>query len=521
MPMSDILGSFPAVVSWSIGPLAIRGNDVYAVIGMIAGVLLLVVWVLLENLRLTRWFPGKTRAGASRGTKRDAAPTASATQAVAERDMSPVAARAEWLLDDNTLVRLGAVKRSATRPPVPTPPAATAPASPLAAPATTSGAQPAKPTMKAHRPLRIAMMGSRGIPASYSGFETCVEQLSVRLVERGHHVTVYCRSHHVKWPEKTYKGVRLVKLPTIASKHLDTIAHTFLSMMHGQFRRYDVVYICGVGNGPLSGIPRLTGKPTIINVDGADWERDKWGGFAKRYLRFSERTATKLASCIVADSHVVEKYYRDKFKKPSVFLPYGSDVPHLPPGETLKRLDLPPDGYILWVGRLVPENNAHDVIEAYQRLGGPATGLKLCLVGDAPYSSDYKEHLKRQAGPGVVFAGYVFGDGYHELGSNARIYAFASGVGGTHPALLEAMAFGNCVVVNDMAANMETVGDAALPYAGEQGADDLARVMALAIADPALVNTYRQRAAHRAATVYNWDVVTDQYEDLFSQLIHP
>ena len=289
-------------------------------------------------------------------------------------------------------------------------------------------------------------------------------------------------------------------------------------MLHGEFRRFDVVYICGVGNGPLSAIPRLAGKPTAINVDGADWERDKWGGFAKRYLQFSERTATKLASCIVSDSHVVERYYQEKFRTPSVFVPYGSDVPHLPPGETLAQLGLQANGYILWVGRLVPENNAHDVIEAYQRLGGPATGLQLCLVGDAPYSSDYKAELKQKAGPGVVFAGYVFGDGYHELGSNARIYAFASGVGGTHPALLEAMAFGNCVVVNDMAANMETVGDAALPYAGAEGATDLARVMAHAIADPALVEEYRRRAAHRAATVYSWDAVTDQYEDLFSQL---
>jgi glycosyltransferase involved in cell wall biosynthesis len=291
-------------------------------------------------------------------------------------------------------------------------------------------------------------------------------------------------------------------------------------MLHGEFRRYDVVYICGVGNGPLAGIPRLVGKPTAINVDGADWERDKWGGFAKRYLQTSERLATKLASCIVSDSHVVEKYYQDKFNTPSVFVPYGSDVPHLPPGETLQRLELKPDGYILWVGRLVPENNAHDVIEAYQQLGGLATGLQLCLVGDAPYSSDYKEELKRKAGPGVVFAGYVFGDGYHELGSNARIYAFASGVGGTHPALLEAMAFGNCVVVNDMAANMEAIGDAGLPYAGDKGATDLARVMAQAIADPALVEEYRKRAAHRAKTVYSWDVVTDQYERLFAQLAH-
>ena len=526
MPAAYLLSSL-AAIGWSLGPLAIRGDDVYAVIGLIAGMLLLTIWVLLENLRLTRWRPGRARSGKQAGQgvqdsapNRDALPQPHA-HAVADADMAsmaPVPARVEWLLDDNTLVRTGAVRRGAVRAAAatasgasPTETASLSPGAPVAPAAP-------RPRMKAKRPLHIAMMGSRGIPASYSGFETCVEQLSVRLVERGHKVTVYCRSHHVKWPEKTYKGVRLVKLPTIASKHLDTIAHTFLSMLHGEFRRFDVVYICGVGNGPLSAIPRLAGKPTAINVDGADWERDKWGGFAKRYLQFSERTATKLASCIVSDSHVVERYYQEKFRTPSVFVPYGSDVPHLPPGETLAQLGLQANGYILWVGRLVPENNAHDVIEAYQRLGGPATGLQLCLVGDAPYSSDYKAELKQKAGPGVVFAGYVFGDGYHELGSNARIYAFASGVGGTHPALLEAMAFGNCVVVNDMAANMETVGDAALPYAGAEGATDLARVMTQAIADPALVEEYRRRAAHRAATVYSWDAVTDQYEDLFSQL---
>ena len=538
MPASYLLLSHLTPAISSAGALAIRGDDVYAVIGLVAGLALLTIWVLLENLRLTRWRPGRARArnAASQGDAGEQTTAASAATidppsassmtraAAAEPDMSPVPARVEWLLDDNTLVRTGAVRRGAIRAAAtPAPSMAVASAAPAASATSAEhapGGTPAAriPTMKAKRPLRIAMMGSRGIPASYSGFETCVEQLSVRLVERGHQVTVYCRSHHVKWPEKTYKGVHLVKLPTIASKHLDTIAHTFLSMLHGEFRRFAVVYICGVGNGPLAALPRLAGKPTAINVDGADWERDKWGGFAKRYLQFSERMATKLASCIVSDSHVVERYYQEKFHTPSVFVPYGSDVPRLPPGETLARLGLRANGYILWVGRLVPENNAHDVIAAYQRLGGPTTGLQLCLVGDAPYRSDYKAELKQNAGPGVVFAGYVFGDGYHELGSNARIYAFASGVGGTHPALLEAMAFGNCVVVNDMAANMETVGDAALPYAGADGATDLARVMAQAIADPALVDEYRQRAAHRAATVYSWDAVTDQYEDLFSQL---
>lgn len=375
----------------------------------------------------------------------------------------------------------------------------------------------------ARHTLRIAMLGTRGIPASYSGFETCVEQLAVRLVERGHQVTVYCRSHHIRWPTQSYKGVRLVKLPTIASKHLDTIVHTALSILHIVLRhalteRYDVVYICGVGNAPLAFIPRLIGMPTVLNVDGADWQRAKWGGFARRYLRLCERAATRFPTRIIADSHVVERYYTQQYHAPSEFIPYGSEVPRCPPGEILTRFGLERDRYLLWVGRLVPENNAQHVVAAYQQLGGLSTGLKLCIVGDAPYSSAYVTELKAQAGEGVVFTGYVFGAGYHELGSNARLFAFTSGVGGTHPALLEAMAFGNCIVVNDMAANRETIGDAGILYSGHDGAAGLAAALREVIAHPEMIAELRKRAAARAADVYSWAAVTDQYEQLFTQL---
>jgi glycosyltransferase involved in cell wall biosynthesis len=167
----------------------------------------------------------------------------------------------------------------------------------------------------------------------------------------------------------------------------------------------------------------------------------------------------------------------------------------------------------------VPENNAHDAIAAYQRVGGPATGLDLAIVGSAPYSADYIKSLKDSAGPHVIFTGGVFGEGYHELGANASIFLFTSGVGGTHPALLEAMAFGNCVIVNDMAANLETVGDAAIPYRGSEGGDDLARVLSEVLHRPTLVDEYRRRAAERAAAVYSWEAVTTQYERLFQQLV--
>lgn len=365
------------------------------------------------------------------------------------------------------------------------------------------------------RPLRIAFLGTHGIPANYSGFETFVDQLATRLAARGHDVTVYCRKHYFTLKERVYRGVKLVVLPTIESKQLDTIAHTLLSLLHGEFRGYDIVYICGVGSGPLAFIPRLVGVPTIVNVDGADWKRDKWGRFAKWYLHTSERLSTWTSSVIVADSHVVERYYREQYGRATVFIPYGADIPIIPPGEMLQQFGLEPQKYILWVGRLVPENNCHDVIEAYRRVGGPATGLKLCVLGGAPYEADYIKQLKASAGPGVVFTGKIYGEGYHELGANAYLFIFASGVGGTHPALLEAMARGNCIIYNDMEANVETVGDTAIPYQGEGHADALTPVLARTLAQPQLIQEYRLRAARRAATVYSWEGITDQYEDLF------
>ncbi|HEU4784875.1 MAG TPA: hypothetical protein VFS83_16175, partial [Ktedonobacterales bacterium] len=204
MPDGFLPHSFPAAISWPFGSLAIRGDDVYAVIGLVAAVVVLSLWVIIENLRLTRWRATDTTDASDNAdaTSRATANGSSGPTLAAEADMSPVPARAEWLLDDNTLVRTGAVTREAVRRKTATP-TRLVPATAPAPVATTSS----QPTMKAKRPLRIAMMGSRGIPASYSGFETCVEQLSVRLVERGHSVTVYCRSHHVKWSEKTYKGV--------------------------------------------------------------------------------------------------------------------------------------------------------------------------------------------------------------------------------------------------------------------------------------------------------------------------
>jgi glycosyltransferase involved in cell wall biosynthesis len=367
--------------------------------------------------------------------------------------------------------------------------------------------------------MKIALLGTRGIPASYSGFETCVEQLGQRLVQRGHQVVVYCRSHHITYPGDTYKGMRLVKLPAIANKYLDTIVHTFISSLHVLSQRCDVALYFIAGNSPVTWIPRLVGTKTILNVDGLDWKREKWPVLAKRYIRFAERMAVYLPDAYITDSRVVQVHYQNRFGHMPPYIPYGSEVSVLPPGETLKEFGLEAGKYILFVGRLVPENCTHHLVEAFREID---TDHKCVVVGDAPYAEAYQAGLRALAAedPRIVFTGYVFGDGYLELGSNAYVFVETSGVGGTHPALIEAMAFGNCVVVNNTPENLETIGEAGLAYDGKVGASDLRRILRRLLADVDIVAHFRRRARRHAQSHYSWDVVTSAYEKLFYQTLN-
>ena len=364
--------------------------------------------------------------------------------------------------------------------------------------------------------MKIAMLGTRGVPASYSGFETCVEQLGARLVERGHEVLVYCRTHHITYPEPTYRGMRLIKRSTIANKYFDTIVHSLVSSVDVLPRNVDIALYFIAGNSPVTWIPRLAGAKTILNVDGLDWKREKWPPLAKRYIRFAEAMAKYLPDAIVTDSRVVQQYYRDYYGAESTYIAYGSDVEPLPPGQRLAQFGLEPRRYILFVGRLVPENCAHHLVEAFN---GLRTDFKCVIVGDAPYAEEYKAHLRALAGPNVVFTGYLFGEGYRELSSNAYAFVETSGVGGTHPALLEAMAFGNCVIANNTPENLETMGGAGLDYDGRLGASALRVRLAELLARPLVVVDYRRRAHGWVYQNYSWDHVTDEYEALFRSLI--
>jgi glycosyltransferase involved in cell wall biosynthesis len=362
--------------------------------------------------------------------------------------------------------------------------------------------------------MRIAILGTRGIPASYGGFETFAEHLSTRLVARGHEVTVYCRAHYVSPRQLEYHGVKLKVLPTIRHKYFDTVVHTFLSAIHAVSGRYDAALICNCANAPFSPILRLTGTPVAINVDGLEHKRKKWGWLGRRYYRFAEYLSTLVPNEMVTDAQVIQDYYLTRHNTPSTMIAYGSEVERRLDRNTVRKWRVEPNRYVLYVSRLEPENNAHLVIEAFKKV---RTAYRLLIVGDAPYAEHYINSLKARArgDKRIIFTGFVFGQDYRALQQNAYCYVHATEVGGTHPALLEAMGYGNCVLTLATPENIEVVGEAGVPYIDEF---DLAEKLQRVLRDGSLVQAYRNRAQQRVQSRYDWDTVVDQYEQLFARM---
>ena len=360
--------------------------------------------------------------------------------------------------------------------------------------------------------MRIALLGTRGLPAAYSGFETAVDNLGTRLAARGHEVVVYCRPHMVEGRHRRYRGMRLVYVRTIRNKYLDTFVHSLLCTAHmGLVLRPDVAFYFIAGNSPFAGLSRLLGVPSINNVDGLDSQRAKWPALAKAYLRWAERNAPRFATRTITDSRAVQRLYREQHHAETVYIPYGSALPDGDSEEVLERFDLRKRDYVLFVGRLVPENNAHVLVEAF---AGLDTDMKLVVVGDASYADAYQTALRDCEDPRVLFTGYQFGEGYRTLLRNAAIFVAPTEVGGTHPVIVEAMGAGNCVVVNDHEPNLEAIGEAGVAYKGREGAAGLRRVLRSLLDDPAKVQRCRELAAVRARDIYSWDAVTGQYEEL-------
>ena len=364
------------------------------------------------------------------------------------------------------------------------------------------------------RPLSVALLGSRGIPGRYGGYETLMEELSVRLIARGFRVTVYCRSHSTPRDLTNWRGAELVVLPTVRTKYLDTPVHTFLSCLHAASAGYDAALVVNSANALFVPLLGVGGIPVALNVDGIEKRRAKWGAFGRAVYAFSERLACVVPDALVTDAEVIRRHYLERYGAESVPIAYGVDP--RPPAETgvLEKLGITPRQYFLYVSRFEPENNPHRVAEAYARVGGD---LPLVMVGGAPYAGRFIASFTRGADPRILFPGPIYGEGYRELLSHALAYVHATEVGGTHPALVEAIGLGRAVVANDVPEHREVAGDVGIWFrAGEPGT--LAERMDWVRGHPEEARALGRAAAERAARLFSWERVADQYAGLLRRL---
>jgi glycosyltransferase involved in cell wall biosynthesis len=364
--------------------------------------------------------------------------------------------------------------------------------------------------------MRIAMIGLKALPPRYGGFETAADEISRRLVALGHEVIVYNRAGMSAYEGDDYEGVKLVTLPTINRKNLSAITHALLSTIHVMFHRVDVVQYFITGNTLFAPLPRLAGMKTVCAVDGTDWQRRKWGRIARTYLRFSERLAVWFCNALIGDSPEVVRYYREQYDADPVLSTYGIRETQTSGKQWLERFQLRERDYVLFVGRLVPENNVHHLIAAFEKI---PTDKKLVIVGDDPWGKRYVRSLKSTADKRIIFTGGVYGEGYEQLQQNAYLFVLPDEVGGTHPSLVEAMGFGNCVLVNDTQSNLEAIADAGVSYRGSERDVDLARQLRKLLENPAVVARYREKARQFAFANYRWDDVVREHEKLYRKLL--
>ncbi len=370
--------------------------------------------------------------------------------------------------------------------------------------------------------LNIAMIGQKRIPSREGGVEIVVEELSVRMATLGHSVTCYNRrGHHVSGKEydgqklKAYKGVRIKSAFTINGKGLAAVTSSFFASIKAAFGRYDVVHYHAEGPCFFMWIPKLFGKRCIATIHGLDWQREKWQhGFGSVYIKWGEKAAVRRADEIIVLSNGIKKYFKETYGRDTVFIPNGVTRPEIKEaGKITEKYGLTKDGYILFLGRIVPEKGIQYLIEAYKDLD---TDKKLVIAGGSSDTGIFMNELKEMAAGDdrVLFTGFVEGEVLEELYSNAYLFCLPSDLEGMPLSLLEAMSYGNCCLVSDISECTEVTEDKAVVF--EKGdVEDLRRKLKNLIESNELVESYRQTAAEFICEKYSWDEAVERTLGLY------
>lgn len=370
--------------------------------------------------------------------------------------------------------------------------------------------------MQMDKSMRVAILGSRGYPYVYSGYETLVKHLAEGLVKKGVQVTVYCHKGLFHQKPNEVNGVNLVYIPTIEKKSLSQLVHSFLSFIHLIFNRPNVVFVVNAANGPFGLISKIFSIPSAINVDGLEWLRPKWKGLGAKYFKWSARQATRFYDQIINDSDEMRRVYQELFGVDSVVIAYGGVIRSSTQPELIEKWGLKPENYYLIVGRLIPDNNADLIIEGFVR---SSSKKKLVVVGDVPYTDVYASKLKSIQDERLIFTGYVTDqDELAELYHQAYGYFHGHEYGGTNPTMLKALAYGSAILALDTVFNQEMLSNGKYGLFFEKNADAVRQLIHRVEKEEDRMMRLKKNSSHGITAKYQWSTVIDQYHDVFKRL---
>ncbi|HEX3868271.1 MAG TPA: glycosyltransferase [Gemmatimonadaceae bacterium] len=366
------------------------------------------------------------------------------------------------------------------------------------------------------------MFGLRGLrpDREISGFETAFAEIAPRLAKRGHDITIYCRSaaHSPERRPRTEDGITLHYMPSPGGKNFSAVTSTGLAVAHAfSRRRFDVWFFVNVGMGHHAALARASGRPVVMNVDGLDWRRGKWGPAARAYVTSAARSAVRHCTALVTDAEAMRQYYLEHFGRDSTMIPYGTRIERSEQPEMVRRFGVRPDEYFLIVSRLIPENSLEAMLGGFRR---SRTKRRLIVVGGATYRNAFHERLEHivAGDERMQLVGAIYDQTLlKELWCNCYAYMHGHSVGGTNPALLRSMGYGSCVLARDTIFNREVLEDAGRYFAHD--ADSVAALIDELDADESHADALRRRAVARAEDRYAWEPIVDAYENLFRSVV--
>lgn len=365
--------------------------------------------------------------------------------------------------------------------------------------------------------MRIFIVGSRGYPCVYSGYETFVKELSERLTKKGYEITVYCHRNLFKTYPKVVNGINLVYMPTIEKKTLSQFIHSFQAIIHACLGKSDIIFVLNSANGPFGVLTKLFHKRSAINVDGLEWLRPKWKGLGQKYFYWASKLATRFYNVIITDSFEMQKIYRREFNCSSTVIAYGANIEKMRNPDLIKKWNLNESQYYLIVGRLIPDNNADVIIREFIKTDSQR---KLVIVGDVPYRDSYAQRIRAVHDRRLIFTGYIHDqDELRELYSHCFAYFHGHEYGGTNPSLLEALAHGCAVCSLDTIFNREVLKNGEYGLFFSKTSNNLKNVIQKIEHHPELLDELRKKSQQRVIKNYSWEKITGQYEKLFEEMI--